>query len=182
MKTQEEEDFFGFQWETLLESLDLLNYRVIFSLNGFHMSSGLYLSHGQDLFHRKAQAQEGTLNDRRMVMLREIRHCVILPASVWVWETERPPLNYTHLCVLPGLARIKTACMMRVIIPPTSPSQNSLSIWNKNEQKEHENKFGHQQIWFWTCLYDLLSLSPIGGKCLSESLRESSVGGKEFFF
>lgn len=57
------------------------------------MSSGLHVSHGQDLFPWKTQTPEGTLSDRRKVMLRGISHRVTLSASVQSRETGRPPFK-----------------------------------------------------------------------------------------
>lgn len=130
------------------------------------MFLGLHMSNCQDLFPWKTQIQEGTLSDRKMVMLRRIRHCVTLPASVQVRETEIPTLNDTHRWVLPvpttDLDRRTKVEKMRYSIPPPS----SPVIWKQNKQRGHENKFGHNKFDFEPVSIALgsppLSLSPIG--------------------
>lgn len=110
------------------------------------MFSGLHMNNCQDLFPWKTQTQEGTLSDRKMTMLRGIRHCVTWPASVQVRETERPTWNDTHRWVLPvpttDLDRRTTAVKMRYSSPPPS----SPVIWKQNKQGGHENKFGHNKF------------------------------------
>lgn len=101
-----------------------------------------------------------------MVMLRGIRHCVILSASVQGRKTERPTLNDTHRWVLPvpnaDLDRRTIAETMRYSNPPPSTPV----IWKQNKQRGHENKFGHNKFDFEPVSIALgsppLSLSPLG--------------------